>query len=136
MATGLAVPPRANATGGVALSSGNEQDNNVISIALGSDETENSFQQDTGLGEDIIFDINDPLAQAVILGRLRKIFATFTRLKRFKLLENTINWTQLAGDMILTFKYVSMETDAEPQTFSAPVATPNGQAAITPSNNA
>jgi hypothetical protein len=136
MATGLAIPPRANATGGVALSSGNDQDNSIIAIALGSDDTEHAFQQDTGLGDDIIFDINDPLAQAVILGRLRKIFDTFTRLKRFKLLENTIDWTQLSGDMILTFKYVAMETDAEPQTFSATVASPNGQAAITPSNNA
>src|SRR5438445_220529 len=118
MATGFAIPPRANATGGVALSSGDEQDLSIIALALGADENDNSFQQDTGLGDEMIFDIADPLAEAVILGRLRRVFAMFQRLKRFKLLEETVRFTQLDGDTILSFKYLSMETDAQPQDFS------------------
>jgi hypothetical protein len=136
MATGFSIPPRANTTGGLSLSSGDDQDNAIIGMALGEDETEHSFQQNTGIGDDMIFDTNDPLAQAAILGRLRKVFATFTRLKRFKLLENTIQFTQVDGDMILSFKYLPMETGAEPQNFSTAVSSSTGVPVATPSNNA
>ena len=136
MATGFSVPPRANPNGGIALSSGSEQDNNIIGLALSTDETEHGFQQDTGIGDDMIFDMNDPLAQANILGRIRKVFATFKRLKRFQLIENTIAFTQIDGDLILSFKYLPMETDAEPQTYSDTLSSGNGVPAITPSTNA
>lgn len=136
MATGLAIPPRANKLGGVALSSGEDQDKAIIGLALASNENENYFLEDSGIGDDMIFDISDPLAQADILGRLRKVFNTFTRLKRFKLLEDTIAWTRKDGDMILSFKYLTMETDSEPRVFSQPLANGGGQAALNPSNNA
>lgn len=135
MATGLAIPPQANPNGGMALSSGDDQDNNIISIALAADENENFFQQNTGMNDDIVFDINDPLSQAFILQRIRTIFNTFTRLKRFKLLENTIQWTQVDGDMILSFKYLPMETDSEPQTFSTTINSSSNPALVA-SNNA
>lgn len=136
MATGLAIPPRADTTGGVALSSGSDKDKELIALALGSDENTNYFQQNIGLGDDMIFDNNDPLAQAKILGRLRTVFNTFTRLKRFMLLENTIAFTQIDGDLILNFKYLPMETDAEPQIFSTSLGPSSGPAATVPSTNA
>ena len=74
MSTGLSIPFKPSPSGGIALSSGDEQDWNVISLALTSDENENSFQQGEGLGQAHIFDINDPEGRASILSRLRRVW--------------------------------------------------------------
>lgn len=111
MATGLTIPVSVSPSGGFATSSGKDHDSDIIRSALGSDENENSFQQNLGLGEQAIFDINDELARASIITRLRAIFARFETLKRYKLLENTIEWMDLEGEQVLTFKYVNLETD-------------------------
>lgn len=97
----------------MAKASGNEQDINILMMALASDDNENSFQQNNGLGIAMIFDIDDPAARADILSNLRRVFDRFERLKRFKLLENTIRWldSEQAGEKILAFKYISLETD-------------------------
>lgn len=113
MATGLAIPVRVSPSGGFAKSSGEQHDNDIIRSALGSDDNENAFEQDLGLGEAAIFDINDAQLRATVLERLRTIFARFEALKRFRLMEDTIEWDDVPGEQILTFKYVNLETDKE-----------------------
>ncbi len=93
---------------------GNEQDTNVLMLALASDDNDNSFQQGNGLGVSMIFDINDPQARADILAQLRRVFGRFERLKRFKLLENTIRWIDdpnVEGQTVLACKYIALETE-------------------------
>jgi hypothetical protein len=113
MATGFSIPVQTNASGGMATSSGDEQDTNVLMLALASTDNDNAFQQDEALGEAMIFDINDPGARAPVLARLRKVFQRFERLKRFKLKEDTIRWIENEddGELILIFKYVALESD-------------------------
>ncbi len=116
MPTGLSLPIRANPSGGLAKVSGDEQDQKVIALALLSDDNENSFQQNNGLGISMVFDIQDPNARAEILMNLRRVFQRFERLKRFKLKENTIQWTDdndKEGVAVLSFKYIALESDSE-----------------------
>lgn len=115
MASGINIPMRAGASGGMSRAEGNEQDQNVLFLALASDDNENSFQQGNGLGISMIFDINDPQARADILAQLRRVFGRFERLKRFKLLENTIRWIDdpsKEGETILACKYIALESDS------------------------
>jgi hypothetical protein len=54
------------------------------------------------------------LARADILAQLRRVFARFERLKRFKLLENTIRWVDdptKPGETVLACKYIALESD-------------------------
>lgn len=97
----------------MATAAGNEQDNNILMLALASDDNENSFQQGNGLGQSMVFDIDDPSARADILSHIRRVFARFERLKRFKLLENSIRWidNETPGEKVLAFKYISLESD-------------------------
>jgi hypothetical protein len=111
MPTGLALPVRANGSGGFLLASGNDQDSNVIKLALADTSNENAFQQNIGLGLSMIFDINDPGSRASVIARLRSVFKRFERLKRFKLLENTLDWSDREGETVLAFKYINLETD-------------------------
>ena len=113
MATGLSIPIRVSTSGGFRLASGDEQDSAMIAMALLSDENENAFAQGIGLGNAMVFDISDPLSRATILASLRRVFERFERLKRFKLRENTIKWDEADGELILSFKYVSLEADEE-----------------------
>jgi hypothetical protein len=114
MPSGISLPVRANLGGGLSIASGNEQDRNVISLALASNDNENAFQQSIGLGQDMIFEINDPAARADKLAKLRRVFDRFERLKRFKLIENTIRWDDGAvdGESVLAFKYIALESDS------------------------
>lgn len=111
MSTGLAIPVRVSSSGGFAKSSGEDHDKDIIWAALGSDENENAFQQDLGLGDAMIFEINDQEFRAKMSERLRVIFARFERLKRYRLLEETIDWTDVPGEQIVFFKYVNLESD-------------------------
>jgi len=115
MASGISIPMRPSASGGMARASGNEQDTNILMLALASDDNENSFQQNQGLGVSMIFDIADPQARADILAQLRRVFARFERLKRFKLLEQTIRWIDdpaNPGETVLACKYIALESDS------------------------
>lgn len=114
MATGISFPVRANNKGGLRLSSGDEQDWNIIALALLSDHNENAFAQNLGLGTPGVFDVADPGMRALVLGRLRDVFRRFEALKRFKLREDTIRWTESGNGITeLSFKYVALEADEE-----------------------
>lgn len=118
MPRGLALPVRVAPWGGVALVEGDDNDFKIISLALGSDDSENAFQQDIGLGESMIFDVSDPQLRGRIVGKIRNIFRRFETQKRYRLLGETMRWVPGAeGELILEFKYINLESD-ERQTFS------------------
>ena len=100
----------------MSLSKGTDQDEAIIALALASDETDHAFQQNEGLGTEMVFDIGDPLTRADILARVRSVFSRFEQLKRFQLKEDTIVWRDgEEGETVLEFRYISLEADEEKQ---------------------
>jgi hypothetical protein len=118
MATGLAMPVGVNESGGARLSEGDENDDKIIRLALGDDASENAFQQNIGVGADMVFGQSDELLQAQIMRRVNEVFKRFEAQKRYMLRRNTIAWSidSNTQELILQFKYVALESDRE-QTF-------------------
>jgi hypothetical protein len=118
MPTGLAMPVGVNQGGGARLSSGDENDDKIIRLAMGDDGNENAFQQNVGVGADMIFGQGDQVLQASIMRRINDVFKRFEAAKRFVLRRNTIKWSQNSAtqEMSVEFKYLSIESDRE-QTF-------------------
>lgn len=106
-----------NAQGRTATVSGEDQDRKIIRAALGDNDNNNAFQQDPGLGADMVFDINDPVTRGIILRRLRLVFQDFERQKRYRLQEDTIKWAEDGGELILEFNYLNLESD-KPESFT------------------
>jgi len=119
MTTGLKVPLGVNPSGGAAVVEGDENDNKIISLALADDDNENAFQQDIGLGQRMVFDLNDPTIKPSILNRIVRIFDIFQAQKRYKLMPETILWEEISDkqELILSFRYINLESD-EPRTFT------------------
>ena len=115
MSTGLKIPISVNPIGGVALVNGDDNDNKIIKLALSDDDNENAFNQDIGLGADMIFDINAPTSKSKIMVRIQRIFSKFRTEKRYKLLKNTIAWTDDSENQVtsLSFRYLNLESDEE-----------------------
>lgn len=113
MPTGLAVPVGVGQDGGARLSTGDENDSKIIRLALGSDDNENAFQQNIGLGDRMVFDIADSVARSKITRRLLELFRSFEAQQRYILRQNTIQWTEGEGEITLSFMYVQVESDQE-----------------------
>jgi len=114
MPTGIAVPGRPNASGGTLLSRTEDQDASIIKVALGDDNNDNPFQQGIGLGLSAVFDLNDEQIRPLILARLIPLFQRLEAQKRYKLRRETLQWEQgNEGELVLSFKYVSLEADEE-----------------------
>jgi len=113
MPVGLAIPVTVSSTGGMRLVESDENNSKIIALALGSDENENAFQQDIGLGDFMVFALEDANIQGKILGRLRDIFKRFEAQKRFRLMTNTIEWTTdpATQELTLQFRYLDLESD-------------------------
>lgn len=117
MPTGLRVPVGANPGGGAALVDSDDNDNKIISLALGSCDNENAFQQDIGIGDNMVFDVSDTTLRAKIIRRLNGIFKDFEQQKRYRLVKDTIKWEEGDGELSLSFKYLNLESD-EPKDFN------------------
>lgn len=115
MATGLAMPVGVNEGGGARLSEGSDNDDKIIRLALGDDSNENAFQQNVGVGADMVFGQSDELLQAQIMRRLLEVFKRFEAQNRYTLRANTVRWSidSNAQELILEFKYVALESDRE-----------------------
>jgi hypothetical protein len=115
MPVGLRVPVGVSPSGGASLVDKEDENRKIIKLALSSCYNENAFQQDIGLGEECVFDLSDTALRAKIQRRLTKIFAEFTIQKRFKLITNSIKWSEDATSQELTldFRYYDMEADEE-----------------------
>lgn len=112
---GLKIPVGVNSHGGTSLVDGDENDMKIITVALGSSENENAFQQDVTLDEAMVFDLNDPTTRASILRRLYRIFENFRMKKRFMLKRETIQWEEKpkTQELVLEFTYVNLESDED-----------------------
>lgn len=124
MPTGLAIPLGVSSTGGAKLVSSDSNNSKIIALALGDDDNENAFQQNIGLGVEMIWAIEEPPLRARIAQRIRTIFRRFEAQKRFRLFPDTISWESDSEnqDLILTFKYLDIESDETEdftKTFSA-----------------
>ena len=119
MPVGFRLPVGASNSGGMHLEDGDENDRKIIAIALGSDDNENAFQQDVGLGDFMVFAVDDPEIRGKIMNRIRRIFKRFEAQKRFKLFPSTVRWLtdDESGEVTLEFKYLNIESDEE-KTFS------------------
>jgi hypothetical protein len=115
---GLRVPVGVTKQGRAWTLTGDPQDQKIINIALSGNDNLNAFQQDPGLGEDMVFDLSDPVVRGKIMGRLRTVFADFEAQNRYKLLEDTVQWEEKpnTGDLDLRFRYHNLETD-DPKDF-------------------
>lgn len=113
MATGLKIPVGVNPMGGIAKVTGDDNAIQAIKTALTDCENEHAFQQELGLGAGMVFASNDMRLRAVILRRVRGIFNEFQKEKRFKLLEETIKWSEGDGELVLEFRYMDLESDEE-----------------------
>jgi hypothetical protein len=110
---GLNLPVGVGPNGGASMVDGDDNDRKIISIALGSSENDNAFQQDITLGEELIFNTDDPAMRVKVLRKLETIFDKFRTKKRFLLKKETISWSSSDGETTLEFKYVNLESDEE-----------------------
>jgi hypothetical protein len=99
--------------GRAALLTDDDQDQKIINIALSGNDNLNAFQQDPGLGEDMVFDLSDPVVRGKIMARLRDVFSDFEAQNRYRLLEDTVEWEEDPGkqELNLRLKYHNLETD-------------------------
>ncbi len=129
MPVGLALPVGADPGGGLRISKGAENDNKIVSLALGDCSNDNAFQQDIGFGPQPIFEINDPSLRSTVMMRIRQVFDKFKRERRYELVEGTVKIKSAGdpgvaeGDHIMEFKYISLEANDE-RFFSRSVSSP------------
>jgi len=115
MATGLKIPVGVNNRGGTAMVSGDDHATQAIRTALLDNSSTHAFQQDEGLGSDMIFDNMSVGSRARITFRINSIFRAFEALELFKLKSDTIKWTEIPEEqeLELEFKYINLESDEE-----------------------
>jgi len=121
MPKGLAIPIRATPHGGIQTVEGSANDDKIIRAALGPDENDNAFQQDIGLGQRMIFGIADDALRGGIMERLRLVFERFRRQRRYDLIRSSVRFyapgdpegTGKEGEMVLEFRYLSLEANEE-----------------------
>ena len=119
MPTGLKVPVQVLSSGRTATVEGPDNDDKIVTMALGDDSNENPWMQNIGLGPKPVFAINDQLARNVVIIKIRAIFDVFEAQRRYKLVEGSFNWIGpddeggSEGESILEFKYVSLEAQFE-----------------------
>ena len=113
MSKGLALPVGVNVAGGALLIDRDEQADKIIFTALSDNDNRNAFQQDIGLGADMVFDVESPALRAKVLRRVVNIFRSFEQLLLYKLVVESIKFESdsVAGDLSMEFKYINLESD-------------------------
>lgn len=106
MAKGIKLPLRA-VNGRLELLGGDAYIEQLIFTALGSGESDNPFQ-DIGLGEFMIFDLNDKMTEGHIAERVRAVFATLERDQLARLEE--LSFKSVEGDKKMHLGYENLET--------------------------
>ena len=119
MAIGLKVPIGVNSSGGMARVSGDENNTKIIKLGLSDTDNENAFQQNLGIGTEMIFELNDERVTGLLEDKIDELFESFEVQKRFKLLDDTIEWStnEAKQELFLKFRYMDLESDEE-KTFS------------------
>ena len=117
---GLDVPVGVTKKGRSRTVTGDANDRKIIYTALGGNDNRNAFQQENGIGDDAIFDINDELLQGRLRQRLIDLFDGFERQNRYKLAVDDIPAfvsDPETQELTMTFQYFNLESD-EPISFS------------------
>lgn len=110
------MPLGVNSRGGGATVEADEQSRKIIWIALSDLDNDNAFQQDLGLAPTFIFGQPGNAFKAYIRRQLIGIFTRFERLKLYRLIRESIKFTQdQEGEQVLSFKYIDLESDEEEQ---------------------
>jgi hypothetical protein len=127
MPVGLALPVGVDPGGGFRIVKGEENDNKIVSLALGDCSNGNAFQQDLGFGAPPNFEIKDSALRAQVMLQVRQVFDKFKRARRYELVEGTVKVRAACDpgvaevDHILEFRYISLEANDE-RFFSRPVS--------------
>lgn len=113
MTKGLAVPVRVNNKGGALTVDGDDYAQQVLYIGLAGHDNANAFQQNTGLGEGMIFGVTSTSEKAAILRRLRALFDVWEAERLYRLMPETIKWSKdtQKGELYLEFQYINLETN-------------------------
>jgi len=112
MAKGLSLPVGVDSSGGTKWVEGEANDQKTILLALSDCDNWNAFQQDLGIGSRIIYGVSNENIRSQINRRVDSIFRYFQNQDRYKLLKDTIQWTEEnEGELVLTFQYQNLETD-------------------------
>lgn len=116
---GLAIPVGVTKQGRTRTVTGEANDRKIIFTALGGNHNQNAYQQDPGLGDDMIFEINDEVIRARIRQRLIDVFDDFDRQNRYRLVSESVSWdiNEDEGELVLSFDYFNVESD-EVQSFA------------------
>lgn len=113
MATGLTLPI-AVVNGRVLRSSGTEQLHKVIMLGLSENDSDNPFQ-DIGFNRGV-FDVNDPSQAARYTNRIVRLFQRLEGEGRAKLTAGYPKFETSGEELIVTIKYIDLETD-QPQEY-------------------
>lgn len=106
MARGIELPTRA-VNGRLKLLSGDQYIDQLVAVALGDGDSDNPFQ-DLGLGEFMIFGINDSLTDGEINTRVQ---AAFELLETDQLAQlKSISFESRAEVKIMFLEYINLET--------------------------
>jgi hypothetical protein len=110
MAQGIQIPLKTN-NGRLQKLSGDDYIDLLIRVALIGAESENPFQT-LGLGEWMIFGINDAMAEAEIREKVVLIFEAFKadQLAKINDPSTDITFDHNEGDMLMNVSYINMET--------------------------
>ena len=63
----------------------------------------------------LILPLHRPGLRGLLVVKIKKLFARFELQKRFKMLTDTLEWTEISdsGELKLEFRYMDLETDEE-----------------------
>lgn len=113
MASGLRLPVGVGANGGAAIVSGDAQATKIIWTALSDCDNQNAFQQDLGLGSDLVFDAPESANRGKIIRKLYAIFDEFERDMLYRLERGTIQFEHdpRTQELVLSFQYINLESD-------------------------
>ena len=122
MAQGIQLPLIAK-NGRLKLLEGDAYIAQLISVALGDNESQNPFQ-DIGLGEFMIFGMNDSYTEAEIREKVREVFESLEtdQLAKLETDDKAISFERdvAAGTLSMFVSYVNLETQ-EQQELEVPI---------------
>ena len=116
MGTGIATVWKATGRGSLHVVIGREHVAGILSAALGSGDNNNPFQSELGLGEDFIFNPDDPTTLTDIRERVESIVQ---RLQGYELLSLQLRSDNLTlrktdvGEYAIPVYIIDLETDDE-----------------------
>lgn len=115
MAQGLKLPLETK-NGRLVLMSGDDYINQLVITALIGGYSDNPFQ-DIGLGDYMIFDINDALTEGEIRRRIEAVFVSLEKDQLAKLEDpdTDVQFTRKDGDLFAEITYTNMETQERPE---------------------